>query len=1130
MLPKNKLIVSVQDASYQYAKASVRLRSPEKNEWTELPDGERPGLYELTDFAPGDYQLRVSGEKGLAPDERTITLQAGRNQVHASLAPAGTPYYVAADGEKVYFEPLPDHMLVEFPDDTAAKRARKILSETDVKLSRPPKNVEPSASGERFLLQLPDDRNAREQLLNRVSKRLLQLTPGGIRMTKPILRGKTILEGLTNEIILKCGGEVTRDRVNRLAEEFGLQIVREITYLGNGFLLTHGKYPDYDILDVAAALRKVRGVVYAEVNRVAPVVADAFTPNDFLYPELPHLQLINADEAWDTLDDIDVNLRAGSADITIAVFDPHGVAPAHPDLTGTLTDGTNKLVTSFNFASLQAQTVAGLGGDHGTQCASSATGRFHDASGGSGVAGNCHLIGARLAGSNLNQADAWMWAAGLPTGNTSPGWPAPVSRPADVITNSWGSNGAALPNIFRDAFDYLATYGRNGRGCIVCFSLGNNGYIDFTTHPTRRRMYAAYAKTIAVGASINVNPTSPVNSSQADPNGNFNNLTAVTDTRTFYSPFGPAIDVVAPSHTAYIAGGGIADPVLSTVRQSLGDVPATGVTVTALSSPATAGSTTLQVVSAAGVAAGDALVVNAPGASTRDYHRVTGVSGNQLSLNGTLNNAYASGTAVRIGAADYDFAFGGTSHACPTVAGTLALILSVNPLLNWVQAREILRETAVRIDFGQANATGQWVDNDGDGTNEYSQWYGYGRIDVDAAVTRARDLSDLGDIVIRDDLADNGSTPSAGWHAHSPDIWVRRSNDPIPSLAYTAAPPHQNAVRGQDNYVFLRVRNNGTAATNEVYLRALICHFPGFEFRYPQEWTPTTRPSDPIPNPLVPGTYLIGEQLIDNLAAGDDQIVKLTWPAALVPPETVSVAGVNVSWHPCLLAEASPHDGAAPASSGHAVKDNNNLAHRNIHVEDGTDADSIAVAAIAGTSDLHGVASIIVDRSALAAGHEVFIRTADPACMKEWIAQVARGTVRPTEALPGREDKPNVTGGEHCCTITLEDKTRMSFTDCEGNTMVLQAPRNSQIKVLKKVLDGDSKPKLRVDKYQGQEVIVFSGGSPAIELPCRLPSRQYSPLVLGVLRGQDRDQPGGQLKATQRKTNGELSAGYTIEV
>jgi subtilisin family serine protease len=75
--------------------------------------------------------------------------------------------------------------------------------------------------------------------------------------------------------------------------------------------------------------------------------------------------------------------------------------------------------------------------------------------------------------------------------------------------------------------------------------------------------------------------------------------------------------------------------------------------------------------------------------------------------------------------------FGGTSAAAPTVAGVVALMLSVEPTLTLKQVRGILRETAVKIDPNCNNANGKW-------NNGFSQWYGYGRIDAASAVERAK--------------------------------------------------------------------------------------------------------------------------------------------------------------------------------------------------------------------------------------------------------------------------------------------------------------------------------------------------------------------------------------------------------
>lgn len=75
--------------------------------------------------------------------------------------------------------------------------------------------------------------------------------------------------------------------------------------------------------------------------------------------------------------------------------------------------------------------------------------------------------------------------------------------------------------------------------------------------------------------------------------------------------------------------------------------------------------------------------------------------------------------------------FGGTSSACPLAAGTAALVLSANPELSWTEVKQILEDTADKID----PAGGAY---DGSG---FSIFYGHGRVNAEAAVQAALDLA-----------------------------------------------------------------------------------------------------------------------------------------------------------------------------------------------------------------------------------------------------------------------------------------------------------------------------------------------------------------------------------------------------
>jgi subtilisin family serine protease len=641
-----------------------------------------PGQFEADGLEPGTYEVAIKGGgEELQPESREVKLSRTPQTIRVVLGKKGQPFYFAGD-TKIYFEP--DHgsfMLVTRGEQAPDITMRQLQKRNLVVESHPPILLQRDPSEQKLAGQFPPDAafvsvklpadQPVEEAGDLMTSVAHELQEEGLQVTLALAieSSDLSLQGLTNELVVRFKDHVTQNEVQTIARQLGLVVERPILYAGNAFLLSRPGAPSYDLLRIAQIFRDQYPVRYVEPNLLMQLELDQYTPNDPLFANQTWMPLINCDDAWETLGNIDPNIRGGRADITIAVFDPHGVAPNHPDLTANVSDGTSKLVQSFNFNAMAAQTVPQLGGEHGTQCAGSATAAFDNNIGIAGIAPNCHLIGARLPSpaTGIEMADAFIWATGFPTGSTAPGFPAPPARPADVISNSWGVTGASLKSELLDCFDFLTDYGRGKRGCVVTFSVGNLGYLQFS----KLRTYAAYERTIAVGASVNANPTSPIATSCfADPGGNTTDLTATVDTRTLYSPYGPEMDVVAPSHTAYIPPCYTKlDPILSIVQVGTGDVDG------------------------------------------------------------------CPGTPVCY---DYSANFGGTSHSSPTVAGAAALILSANPHLSWVEVRKILRTTAVRINNANTDPIGQYVDNDGDGVAEFSQWYGYGRIDLNAAVNATR--------------------------------------------------------------------------------------------------------------------------------------------------------------------------------------------------------------------------------------------------------------------------------------------------------------------------------------------------------------------------------------------------------
>jgi len=81
--------------------------------------------------------------------------------------------------------------------------------------------------------------------------------------------------------------------------------------------------------------------------------------------------------------------------------------------------------------------------------------------------------------------------------------------------------------------------------------------------------------------------------------------------------------------------------------------------------------------------------------------------------------------------------FAGTSASTPVVAGAVSLMLEANANLGWRDVKWILAETAVKTDPSQIN----WITNAAG--FHFNPNYGFGRVDVDAAVSLAKNWVNL---------------------------------------------------------------------------------------------------------------------------------------------------------------------------------------------------------------------------------------------------------------------------------------------------------------------------------------------------------------------------------------------------
>lgn len=348
-------------------------------------------------------------------------------------------------------------------------------------------------------------------------------------------------------------------------------------------------------------------------------------------------------------------------------------------------------------------------------------------------------------------------------------------------------------------------------------------------------------------------------------------------------------------------------------------------------------------------------------------------------LDDNLKGFDASSGTLKLRKGNFDFTdhFGGTSSACPTVAGVIALMISANPNLTWLEIIELLKTSSDKIDeetlgyhgdpddangvtddrgniitFSPSDADpsirplrgGQWKNKAGnyiynaDGTPSgeaditpyFSDWYGYGRVNAKLAVQAAIDYDQTErDLVIRDTLLDDGTTGGfTGVSIDSPDIWVRNINpvldDDFSLLDYGHSPPHQKPIKTKDRYLYARIKNIGALKSNlnaKVRFYAVLDD-PGTQFKFPDHF----ENKGDVALGLLPSVKLIDEIEIveDDIAAGGIKVVHVLWEKDFSNPETDKETNI--------LVEITPHDGPffGLENDGSLIGNNNNITRKKI--------------------------------------------------------------------------------------------------------------------------------------------------------------------------------------------------------
>ncbi|MBR4199339.1 MAG: S8 family serine peptidase [Bacteroidales bacterium] len=249
----------------------------------------------------------------------------------------------------------------------------------------------------------------------------------------------------------------------------------------------------------------------------------------------------------------------------------------------------------------------------------------------------------------------------------------------------------------------------------------------------------------------------------------------------------------------------------------------------------------------------------------------------------------------------YDY-FGGTSAACPQVAGVAALLLSSKPSLTAQSVKNIIEETAKRIHpniYPYSNTSlhpnGLWNDS-----------VGYGLVDAYAALKKAMDFHY--NLYTRDNPSDDGSEPvdPIDGITNSPDIWLRNYQD--------GDTIHQLMLNGT-NYLYATIHNldNGIS-TDTSWINDSIRFFVK---RTSLDWR-TWRPDSWTELAVAP---------LPRIAPGSDTTI-------CIPVNNNGLIVMNTNYALYSRIE-SPFDTLKVSEItvvGRNVEDNNNISFKNVYI------------------------------------------------------------------------------------------------------------------------------------------------------------------------------------------------------
>ena len=341
-----------------------------------------------------------------------------------------------------------------------------------------------------------------------------------------------------------------------------------------------------------------------------------------------------------------------------------------------------------------------------------------------------------------------------------------TDKGADVISCSWGypSNNPNFSPDIVSAIQYATNNGRNRKGCVVVFSAGNTA-----NHAGNNPGFVAFPANVNIAGVLTVGA-----SDRNDFQANY------SPTSVLNSPNNQIIDVMAPSHRSYSC-----------------HIP--GETF-------------------------DVWTIDIPG--NNGYNPIPPIT---PQLNLTDCGALPVGTLLPnagINNLAYTAHFGGTSAACPQVAGVAALMLSINPNLTQLQVANIIRSTARKA---RAGTTYDYQITAGRPNGTWDTRMGYGVLNAYTAVAAAN-TSITGSATL---LCMGSSGTFSVANAPAGFTWNVSSNLDITNTgnnSITVTAPSGSSYYGPGSLGWVGVNINGT----EIARKEVWVGFPSVEIDGPE--------------------------------------------------------------------------------------------------------------------------------------------------------------------------------------------------------------------------------------------------------------------------------------------------------